>query len=114
MSKAILAFNSFFVPKGGVRVESNVLAVGNNGRGGGTRVKEQWVRVLASNSVLSINRAITLVMSLLPTFKASEGLLIVSSSRIPTIPYQMADSLAIRALYSAQAIMVELALVTQW
>nr|GEV30444.1 reverse transcriptase domain-containing protein [Tanacetum cinerariifolium] len=37
-----------------------------------------------------------------------------NSSRIPTILCQMADSIAVYALYDAHTIVVELALVTQW
>ncbi|GKF40593.1 hypothetical protein Tco_0123935 [Tanacetum coccineum] len=59
-------------------------------------------------------RAITLVVPLIPTFIASDDPLIASSSRIPAIPCQMADFLAVRALCSARAIVVKLALVVQW
>nr|GEX71149.1 hypothetical protein [Tanacetum cinerariifolium] len=58
--------------------------------------------------------AITLVVPLIFTFIAIDGLLIASSSRIPVIPCQIADFLAVHALCSAQAIMVKLALVAQW
>ncbi|GJZ94731.1 hypothetical protein Tco_0666934 [Tanacetum coccineum] len=57
--------------------------------------------------------AIILVVPLIPTFIASDGPLMVSSSRIPTIPRQMADFLAVRALYSARAMVVKLALIAQ-
>ncbi|GKA71855.1 hypothetical protein Tco_0778071 [Tanacetum coccineum] len=53
-------------------------------------------------------------MSLLPTFKACKGSLIVRSSRTPSIPCQMANPLTVRARYSAWAIVVKLALVAQW
>ncbi|GJW47313.1 hypothetical protein Tco_0078959 [Tanacetum coccineum] len=59
-------------------------------------------------------RAITLVVPLIPTFITSDDPLIASSSRIPAIPCQMADFLVVRALCSARAIMVKLALVAQW
>ncbi|GJU20816.1 hypothetical protein Tco_1154158 [Tanacetum coccineum] len=54
------------------------------------------------------------IVPLIPTFIASDDPLIVSSSRIPTIPCQMADFLAVHALCSAWAIVVKLALVSQW
>ncbi|GJS51543.1 hypothetical protein Tco_0624905 [Tanacetum coccineum] len=54
------------------------------------------------------------VMPLIPTFIASGGSLIVSSSRTPTILGQMTNSLAVCALYSALAIVMKLALVAQW
>ncbi|GJU21770.1 hypothetical protein Tco_1155112 [Tanacetum coccineum] len=55
--------------------------------------------------------AITLVMPLIPTFIASEGSLIVSSSRTPTVSGQMTDPLAVCTFYSAWAIVMKLALV---
>nr|GEX25424.1 hypothetical protein [Tanacetum cinerariifolium] len=58
--------------------------------------------------------AITLVVSLIPTFIASGGLLIASSSRILEIPCQMTNFHVVSALCSARAIMVKLALVAQW
>ncbi|GJX40000.1 hypothetical protein Tco_0254990 [Tanacetum coccineum] len=51
---------------------------------------------------------------LIPTFIASEGSLIVSSSRTPTVSCQVTDPIAVCALYSARAIVVKLALVIQW
>ncbi|GJR13404.1 putative reverse transcriptase domain-containing protein [Tanacetum coccineum] len=59
-------------------------------------------------------QAFTTVVPLFSTFKASTETLIVISSRIPTIPCLMADSLAVRSLYSARAIVVKRALVAQW
>ncbi|GJQ92479.1 hypothetical protein Tco_0003618 [Tanacetum coccineum] len=56
-------------------------------------------------------QAFTTVVPLFSTFKASTETLIVISSRIPTIPCLMADSLAVPALYSARAIVVKRALV---
>ncbi|GJV93502.1 hypothetical protein Tco_1541315 [Tanacetum coccineum] len=56
----------------------------------------------------------TTVVPLFSTFKSCTGSLIVSSSRIPTIPCLIADSLALRALYSARDIVVKGALVAQW
>ncbi|GKC93372.1 hypothetical protein Tco_1158814 [Tanacetum coccineum] len=58
-------------------------------------------------------RAFTTVVPLFSTFEASTSSLFVSSSRIPTIPCQMADSLAVRAVYNAWAIVVKYALVAQ-
>nr|GFD54777.1 hypothetical protein [Tanacetum cinerariifolium] len=69
-------------------------------------------RLVSMVSILSF-WAITLVVPLIPTFIESDGLLIASSSRIPAIPYQMADFLAVRALCSARAIVVKPALVAQ-
>ncbi|GKE03987.1 hypothetical protein Tco_1396005 [Tanacetum coccineum] len=58
--------------------------------------------------------AFTAIVPLFSTFKASTSSLILSGSRIPTIPYLMADSLVVRALYNARAIVVKCALVAQW
>nr|GEX02314.1 hypothetical protein [Tanacetum cinerariifolium] len=58
-------------------------------------------------------RAITPVVPLIPTFIASEGSLIVSSDMTPTISDQVTNPLAVCALYSAQAVVVKLALVAQ-
>ncbi|GJY22984.1 hypothetical protein Tco_0396642 [Tanacetum coccineum] len=58
--------------------------------------------------------AITPIMPLIPTFIASEGSQIVSSSRTPTVSGQMTDPLAVCTFYSARAIVMKLALVAQW
>nr|GEY02894.1 hypothetical protein [Tanacetum cinerariifolium] len=63
---------------------------------------------------LSERVVIEKVFPLIPMFIASDGILIVSSSRIPVIPCQMANFLAVHALCCAWAIMVKLALVAQW
>ncbi|GJS58124.1 hypothetical protein Tco_0652908 [Tanacetum coccineum] len=52
-------------------------------------------------------------MSYTSTLIASEGSLIVSSNKIPSIPGHVANLLAIPALYSARPIVVQLALVSQ-
>ncbi|GJU77584.1 hypothetical protein Tco_1274654, partial [Tanacetum coccineum] len=59
-------------------------------------------------------REITPVVPLIPTFIVSEGSLIVSNNRTPTVSDQVTNSLTVCALYSALAIVVKLALVAQW
>ncbi|GJU08913.1 hypothetical protein Tco_1125343 [Tanacetum coccineum] len=57
-----------------------------------------------------LSQVITLVVPLIPTFVASEGYLIVSSSKTPTVSGQMTDPLAVCSFYSARAIVMKLAL----
>nr|GFA19191.1 hypothetical protein [Tanacetum cinerariifolium] len=57
--------------------------------------------------------ALTPVVPLISSFKASEGLFILSSNMIPTISGHVANLLAIPAFYSTRPIMGKLAPVAQ-
>ncbi|GJX08705.1 putative ribonuclease H-like domain-containing protein [Tanacetum coccineum] len=63
--------------------------------------------------IAKLGEAITPIMPLIPTFIASEGSLIVSSSVTPSVSGQMTDPLAVCTFYSARAIVMKLALVAQ-
>ncbi|GJV37202.1 hypothetical protein Tco_1409679 [Tanacetum coccineum] len=77
---------------------------------------KQCLEIIPDEEKVTINAIPLAVKSLMPltsTFKASEGSLILSSSKIPTILGYVANLLMILAFYNARPIVVQLAFVAQ-